>query len=110
MKRDALKFLLAICIILFLSVAGFFIFNNIKNNSYVIGDIVGKYRNGDNNQTFHLVINDKKREKSIDITVEKGQYDKYQITDTVKASYSLLKEVETINYDTVTNDRATNNS
>lgn len=65
-----------------------------NSKTYVEGTIVGKYRNGINDQTYHFVISAKKTHKKIDVVSTKAQYESYSIQDYVYIDYNLLKEIK----------------
>lgn len=64
------------------------------SNSYISGTIVGKHTTGYNNDVYYLTVSND--EKTMDVEVNSGQYNKYPLFEKVYVDYNLLRKVVSI--------------
>lgn len=105
MKKDLARGFVFLIIALFVGLGGIYLFNNVQSKTYAIGEVTAKYRNGDNNSLYHIVIKDETKDNElIDLTLNAGDFNRFNIKDRVRADYSLLREVESISSSTLSAD------
>lgn len=102
MKKEILTKMVWIIISIMLIPCAFAMYKTVQEKNYSIGQITAKYRNGDRDKTYHIVVQDETRDnKLMDITVDSGEYDKYEITQRVYISYNWVRQAKTIRLKTL---------
>ena len=95
MKKNTAKIIGIICLVLSLLLFFIFELNYIVSRTYSVGEITSKYKNGDNKQTFHIVVRDEtKNDDLVDVVVDEGQYNKFEISQRVFVDYNLLRQAQ----------------
>lgn len=104
MKKDITKIFISVFIGLIGLLGLFFFCNTFQRNSYGIGEIVAKYRNGYNNQTYHIVIKKENTNNEVDLTISKSEFNKFKIKDRVYVKYNVFKKIQMISLTDISTD------
>lgn len=93
MKKDLIKIMTGLLLVLFIVIGLVITYTSLDYKNYAIGEVTSKYRNGDNNKTYHLVIsNEDKNGKLEDFIVEQSTYNKIDLNQRVKLNYDIFKQ------------------
>lgn len=96
MKNDFAKLYLKVILGLFLILTLFTGYFILDNNSYVSGDVTGKYRTGYSDEIHYLTVKNSEDGELESIEVNAIQYRKYNIGDSIYIDYNLMKKADSI--------------
>lgn len=97
MKKEILKKMVWIILSIMLIPCIFAVYKTISEKNYSVGQITAKYRNGDRDKTYHIVVQDETRDnKLMDITVASGEYNEYELTQRIYISYNWVRQAKSI--------------